>query len=151
MSEQTTAAKELAIKLVTYVLPRRGQEVFLVRYLPTDSPNPKRSGYWIPAPELENGGHPDEGCRKVQESLGFGRQKAELVGVDAFTTRDWHVLFQYVVDVDKNGAASLASGYEDGRWFALDALPPARDMAHGPWEIEMILKMARASTGLPLS
>jgi hypothetical protein len=129
-----------AAKLVTYVLPRRGHQVYLVRY--RESPNPKRQGWWIPAPELAFGTHPDDGAKAVARSLGVDDVDPALRGVDSFVTRDWHVLFLYSLDVTSDPAPSAA--YEEGRWFALDALPSPKECAHGPWELDTVRRLAQA-------
>jgi hypothetical protein len=54
---------ESPAKLIVYLLLRDVGRVFLVRY--RSSPNPKRSGWWIPAPELLHGEHPEEWGARV--------------------------------------------------------------------------------------
>lgn len=126
-------------KLVTYLLLKSEHKVFLVQY--KDSPNPKRHGWWIPAPELRYGEHPEDCAKRVLSSLGINLAKLESRGIDSFVTRDWHVLFHYVAESEVQ--PTIGTEYEKGEWFDIDHLPDASTFAHGPWERDLVLKLAQ--------
>lgn len=125
-------------KLVSYLLLRNGSRVFLVKY--KDSTNPKRNGWWIPAPELEYGEHPDDCAKRIGKSLGIQDLVLKFHSVDSFVTRDWHVLFFYLADV--KAALKPDARYESGEWFDLDHLPAGNEFAHGQWELDLIVRLA---------
>jgi len=125
-------------KLITYLLPKQKSKVYLVRY--RDSPNPNRSGWWIPAPTLNYGEHPDECAKRICQSLGFESCKPHFSGIDSFVTRDWHILFNYTADV--RGMPKLGPEYASGQWFELKDLPQAEEFAHGSWERNHVLRLA---------
>lgn len=117
-------------KLVTYLLPRRGDQVYLVRY--KESPNPKRSGWWIPAPELTFGEHPEDCAKRILKSLGVEQATLRAAGIDSFVTKEWHILFYYIGDTTE--MPTPGPYYEAGQWFSIDALPAAGEFAHGGWK-----------------
>ncbi|MCX6119118.1 MAG: NUDIX domain-containing protein [Proteobacteria bacterium] len=125
-------------KLVTYLLLRKSNKVFLVQY--KDSPNPNRKGWWVPAPELAYGEHPEDCAKRILKSVGISESKLMLSGVDSFVTKDWHVLFYYVADVTADPV--LGAEYEKGEWFELDNLPEDSAYAHGKWEKDLVLRLA---------
>lgn len=133
-------------KLISYVLVRdlAAGKVALVEYKADATPNAKRSGLWIPAPELAEGEHPEDSARKVLDSLGLVGDgvKLALAGVDSFVTRDWHVLFNYVADVPTGTELKGDERYASARWYDLAALPEAKAYAHGNWERSLVLKLA---------
>ena len=126
-------------KLVTYLLLKQDAKVYLVQY--RDSPNPKRSGWWIPAPELQHGEHPEDCATRIVNSLGITDAKPELHGIDSFVTKDWHMLFLYTAETNQQPA--ISPEYEVGEWFALTNLPEAKDFAHGNWEKDLVLKLVQ--------
>ncbi len=140
----------MSTKLVTYVLIRdkAAGRVLLVDYTGDGSPNPKRSGHWVPAPELTHGERPEDCARRVLATLGIAPEAAgtsiKLAGVDSFVTRDWHVLFNYVVDVPAGTAVRMGGQYASAAWFDLKELPDGTAFAHGNWERELVGKLDAA-------
>jgi ADP-ribose pyrophosphatase YjhB (NUDIX family) len=135
--------EKIRTKLIVYLLVRQRENVCLVKY--RRPPNPTRGGWWIPAPELAYGEHPDDCARRILVSLGMVTTAPRLAGVDSFVTRDWHVLFYYTADyegVSGDEGARFGDEYEQGAWFPLDRLPAADDLAHGDWERALILRLA---------
>ena len=131
-----TTQQDQKVKLITYVLLRKEGQVYLVRYrIPPNA----REGWWIPAPELAFGESPDDRCKAVLGSLGIQDGAATLKEVESFVTRDWHLLFHYVVSTQGDPAPS--PDYETGRWFPLDQLPAAGAFAHGAWERALIQRL----------
>lgn len=126
-------------KLVTYLLLRRVDQVYLVRY--KESPNPKRSGWWIPAPELEFGEHPEDCAKRILKSLGIELATLHSAGIDSFVTKDWHILFYYTADMTET--PTPGPQYEVGQWFPLSDLPAASEFAHGGWERDLVLRLAQ--------
>ena len=132
----TTEGKR--VKLVTYVAVFRGRQVALVKY--RTAPNPGREGWWLPAPELDHGEDPADRATVVLRSLGLAGAEPSLVGVESFTTRDWHVLFLYRATADRE--LTPGSEYDAVEWFDLDALPAAAEFAHGEWERSLVARLA---------
>ena len=127
-------------KLVTYLMLKNGKKVFLVQY--RESPNPKREGWWIPAPELKYGEHPEDCAKRIVTSLGIVDAKLAFQGVDSFVTKDWHVMFYYTATT--SDTPQPAQEYENGQWFDLDQLPEAKAFAHGGWERDLVIKLAQS-------
>ena len=89
--------------------------------------------------------------RQIQmASDGAKGAAARLAGVDAFTTRDWHVLFLYVTDLAPASTEALATGPQvtEVRWFPASGLPPAASFAHGDWERRLAASLAVAPPSL---
>lgn len=124
-------------KLITYLLPKQGSKVFLVQY--KDSPNSKRSGWWIPSPELNYGEHPEDCAGRMISSLGIKDHVLAFKGIDSFVTKDWHILFMYVAETAEQ--PKLSQTYERGEWFDINDLPEAASFAHGNWERNLVQKL----------
>lgn len=126
-----------SVKLIVYVLVRKSGRVYLVRY---KSPPNGRAGWWLPAPELGYGEHPEDARDGVLKSLGLEGCPSRLAEVESFTTRDWHLVFHYVVDADRD--PSPGPEFESGQWFDPKSLPGPKDFAHGGWEPAVIARLA---------
>lgn len=127
-------------KLVSYLMLKNGSKVFLVQY--RDSPNPNRKGWWIPAPELKYGQHPEDCAKEILASLGVSGSELKFHEVDSFVTRDWHVLFYYTAEISKEPV--LGAEYEKGEWFDVEHLPEGKAFAHGNWERDLVVKLAKS-------
>jgi len=137
---ETTTTEGKRVKLITYVIAYDGGRVCLVKY--RTPPNPERSGWWVPAPELEYGQDPAERAQAVLRSLGLTRCEVRLAAVESFTTRDWHLIFHYRATTSSDLAPGVE--YESARWFDVKDLPDAREFAHGSWERDLVVRLATA-------
>src|SRR5437868_182491 len=89
------------IKIITYVSIIKNGKILLVDY--DQAPNPAKMGWWIPAPEIQFGEHPEERVTQVLESLGLKDELAKLEDIESFETgTGWHLIFHYVVDTTKD-------------------------------------------------
>jgi ADP-ribose pyrophosphatase YjhB (NUDIX family) len=133
----------MSATLITYVLVRdlAAGRVLLVEYTADGTPNAKRAGLWLPAPELEHGEHPEDCAKRVLSSLGVNGADLSLAGVDSFVTKDWHVLFQYVADVAPGTHVAPDERYARAEWFSVSELPAGKAFAHGDWERKLVLQL----------
>lgn len=127
------------LKLIVYVGIRREGRLLLVEY--ASAPNPDKSGWWIPAPEVEYGGDPLECATDELVALGFPDVEPCLMDVESFTMGggNWHVIVHYVADVD----ADPAPGPNIRQWAWIDpgTMPEPEKFAHGKWEAALATTM----------
>jgi hypothetical protein len=98
-------------------------------------PNPLKTGWWLPAPEINYGEDPSEEVAALAKDLGLSVRQQELVGVDSFIANGaWHLTFKYRSEVD--GEVSHEN-IEEARWVTAETLPAASEFAHGNWEVEL--------------
>jgi len=126
------------IKLIVSPLIGDGRRILLVKY-----PNPpgNKHGWWIPAPELAYGQHPDEACSKVIESLGLKDTSSSLVEIESYETNNWHLFFHYRVRTSSTPVP--APEYREARWFDLDGLPEVGAFALGSRARSLIERLAK--------
>ncbi len=125
------------IKLITYVAIVREGQVLLVQY--DRPPNPEKTGWWIPAPELEYGQEPQARVALVLQQLGIPEAQAELVETESFVVGTaWHLILHYRAVV--TGDVQPGEGIRSCQWFDAANLPEAGAFAHGKWEQRLALK-----------
>lgn len=123
--------KEGVIKPIVYVGLVRGDELLLVDYV--DSPNPSKTGWWIPAPGLAFGEDPLEKATAVAKELGFASVTLKLKDVESFVhPGGWHLIHHFVGEV--SGEPKAGSSVRAFRWVTASELEEMRDLAHGKWE-----------------
>ena len=132
--------KEGLLKLIAYVGLRRGGRLLVVDY--ESPPNPDKTGWWIPAPELAYGEDPLERAEKVAAEFGYADASAlRLMDVESFTMGEgnWHVIVHYVLDV----AADPSPGPNVRRWqwLAVADSPGPEGFAHKRWEEGLASRM----------
>jgi len=119
------------IKIITYVSVIRDNRILMVEY--ATPPNPDRKGWWIPAPELGFGEHPEERVASVLENLGLENEPSHLEEIESFeNSTGWHLVLHYVVRTTKD--VSYGPSIKRHGWFSLSALPNVDEIAHGKWE-----------------
>jgi hypothetical protein len=121
------------IKPIIYLGAISDKGLLIVKY--KVAPNPLKTGWWLPAPEINYGGDPSEEMANLVRQLGLKSNRQTFVGVDSFiANKAWHLAFKYRVEV--TGDVSHENIVES-RWVTADSLPGAEDFAHGNWEIEL--------------
>jgi ADP-ribose pyrophosphatase YjhB (NUDIX family) len=119
------------IKPIVYVGIIKKKKLLLVEY--KRSPNPTRSGWWIPAPGLEFGEDPRQKALNVTQDLGCFAESLELQDVESFVTPGgWHLIYHYRVRILSE--VTLAENVKRIRWVSAEELAEIDDLAHGPWE-----------------
>jgi ADP-ribose pyrophosphatase YjhB (NUDIX family) len=88
---------------------------------------------WIPGASINEYEHPDAAAIRALADVGLATNHAvKLSHIESFRgRRGWHVMFNYIVALDSEQAASQA------KWFDPKNLPPT---AHGDWESGVITK-----------
>lgn len=122
------------IKPIVYVGLIKDEKILLIDYV--TAPNPNKTGWWIPAPNLDFGGDPKETAEKIALELGFESARANLFGVESFVTPGgWHLICHYIVRV--NSDPKPQANIKDFKWVTANELKQMTDIAHGKWEIEV--------------
>ena len=131
------------IKLVADVAVTAADQVVLVRYEDT-SKYDNEQGWFLPDDYLVHGEHPDDAARRiVREQIGIAAD-VRLAEIESFADGAWHLIFHYVAAAAE--AAPLARGRNvaAAEWHVLDALPPAQDVAHQGWALEVLERILPA-------
>lgn len=126
---------EKKIKVVTYLGIVHQNRLLLVQY--KVPPNPRRkSGWWIPAPEVGYGEDPKE---KVQQQLALWNLQnsdSRLMDTESFVTPGgWHLLYHFHIKTTK--ANIIDANIESLQWVTKEELASMDDLAHGDWEKEL--------------
>ena len=122
------------IKPIVYLGVVRDGKILLVQY--TTPPNPSRSGWWIPAPELVWGEDPTEKARQIQRELGLEQGKPVLSRVESFVTPGgWHLVFHHLLT--SGSEVRKSKNIKDFLWVSETELLHMDDLAHGSWEKEV--------------
>lgn len=124
--------KEGVIKPIVYVGIVRGNKLLLVDY--KNSPNPAKSGWWIPAPGLEFGEDPTEKAALVVAEFGFSDKKLKLQNVESFVLPGgWHLIYHFICHVEAEPKEH--ENVNQYKWVGVQELEAMKDIAHGKWEI----------------
>lgn len=124
--------KEGTLKPIVYVGIINEDRLLLVKY--KNSPNPGKSGWWIPAPGLSYGEDPAEKAASVLSELGFSNAKVQLQDVESFTLPGgWHLIFHFTCNVTED--VKLNENISAHKWVTSQELEEMKDIAHGAWEI----------------
>lgn len=121
------------IDLICNLVARREDgKVLFVR----EDPEDRRWG--LPYRGLVPYQHPDEVAPLVVADWGLTSSSVQFSEIESFRGRSgWHVMFNYLADVQGEPAGDGASG-----WFAPEAMPHT---LHGYWEKEVVRRaVARA-------
>lgn len=124
--------KEGVIKPIVYVGIVRGNKLLLVDY--KNSPNPTKSGWWIPAPGLEFGEDPTEKAALVMAEFGFSDKNLKLQNVESFVLPGgWHLIYHFICHVEAEPKEH--ENVNQYKWVGVQELEAMKDIAHGKWEI----------------
>lgn len=121
------------IKPIVYVGIINNNKLLLVDY--KQAPNPNKTGWWIPAPELAFGEDPMEKAEKLAQELGFEATQATLFDVESFVLPGgWHLICHYIIKT--NTEPKPHSNVKEYKWVTSDELQQMKDIiAHGKWEV----------------
>jgi ADP-ribose pyrophosphatase YjhB (NUDIX family) len=120
------------IKPIVYVGIKNKNRILLVQY--KESPNPSKSGWWIPAPSLEFGEDPKEIAENICKEFGFDTTDLKLFDVESFVLPGGsHIITHYNVNVTSEPKPH--PNIKEYQWVTSEQLSQMKDIAHGKWEI----------------
>lgn len=120
------------IKPIVYVGIRNDNRILIVLY--KESPNPNKTGWWIPAPGLHFGDDPKEKAEKVCIDFGIDIQDFKIFDVESFVILGgWHLITHIIVDTNSDPKPN--SNIQEYKWVTSEQLSQMTDLAHGQWEI----------------
>jgi ADP-ribose pyrophosphatase YjhB (NUDIX family) len=129
------------VKLVADVSLFAGGQVLLVKYEDTSRYDGQR-GWFLPDDYLADVEHPrDTAARIVREQTGFDPQDLELADIESFGNGAWHLIFHFRASLPGAIPPENGDNVAAAEWFLLDALPPAEDVAHHGWALEVLTKI----------
>jgi ADP-ribose pyrophosphatase YjhB (NUDIX family) len=129
-----------AHKLVADVALYAGGRVLLVKYEDTSKYDRQR-GWFLPNDFLDHLEHPDDAARIVREQLGREPPELGLEEIESFGDGAWHLVFHYRGSLAEPVEPVPGQNVAAAQWFPLDALPPATEVAHHGWALDVIEKM----------
>ena len=131
-------------KLVADVALVAADEVLFVRYRDT-SRYDRQAGWFLPDDLLDHLEHPDEGVRRiVREQTGLAADDLRLAEIESFGDGAWHLVFHYVAVLDEPAPVDPRGNVAEATWFPLDELPPASEVAHHGWGLEVLGRVLAA-------
>ncbi len=134
-------------KLVADVALIAEGRVLLVRYADPSRYDGQR-GWFLPDDFLAHGEHPEDAARRiVEEQSGRSAPALRLFQIESFGGQKtaWHLVFHYRGELDAAAPVEPAGNVAEAEWFPLDDLPPASEVAHHGWALE-VLETALAET-----
>jgi ADP-ribose pyrophosphatase YjhB (NUDIX family) len=125
-------------KLVTDVALVAGGRVALARYADVSRLDGQR-GWFLPDDYLEHGEHPaDAAARIVRTQLGIEPPALRLAEIESFGNGAWHLVFHYQGTLIDDQEIRPGENVAAASWFSLGELPPASEVAHEGWAIEVL-------------
>ena len=137
MDDQTECAVH---SLIADCAPLVGGRTLLVRYADTNRYD-HQSGWFVPDDGIRYLEHPEKAARRIlADQLGIDCPDLRLSHVESFkgTNRTWHLAFHYVADLAQEPEVTPSADVAEARWFAIDDLPPASDVAHHGWARQIL-------------
>ncbi|MCI0449811.1 MAG: SRPBCC domain-containing protein [Chlorobi bacterium] len=134
---------ESAVKPVADVALFRGSKTLLVKYKEVNKYDHQR-GWFIPDDLMLRAEHPDDAAKRIlKEQLGLENLSPKLSFIESFIggDRSWHLIFHYHVSID--GGVELKPNTEiaENRWFEINSLPDAKEIAHHGWAKHVIAEI----------
>jgi ADP-ribose pyrophosphatase YjhB (NUDIX family) len=130
-------------KLVADVALVAEGHVLFVKYRDTSSYD-GQSGWFLPDDFLAHGEHPDEAARRIAtEQTGQGTHRLRLAEIESFGGRKaaWHLVFHYLDELEERREVEPRGNVAEARWFALDSLPEAHEVAHHGWGLDTLQRV----------
>jgi len=120
-------------KPIIYLGAISAQGLLIVKY--KTPPNPLKTGWWLPAPEIAYGQDPTDETFALVKKLGLQLHHLSLIGIDSFTANDaWHLMAKYRAQVS---GTVKSDEIAESRWVTATTLPAASEFAHGNWEVDL--------------
>jgi ADP-ribose pyrophosphatase YjhB (NUDIX family) len=133
-------------KLVADVALVAEDRVLFVRYLDTSGYD-GQTGWFLPDDYLVHLEHPDDAARRIVREQVAGISAApRLAEIESYNGDHWHLVYHYVAAVESTAPVEATGNVARAEWFALDALPPADEVAHHGWGLETLGRVL-GSTG----
>lgn len=132
-------------KLVADVALLARGEVLLVKYKDTTKYDYQK-GWFLPDDYLQHLEHPDAAARRiVQEQTGLAPPDVRLVFIESFSGHGaWHLVFHYQARLDEVLSPKAFENVAAAKWFPLNALPDASEVAHDGWALDVLDKILAA-------
>jgi ADP-ribose pyrophosphatase YjhB (NUDIX family) len=132
------------VKLVADVALVAERSVLLVRYEDVSRYDGQR-GWFLPDDYLRRLEHPDDSARRILgDQAGVATAKPRLGEIESFGDGDWHLVFHYVLELDRKPDVSAGENVKDAEWFPMNELPPERELAHHGWARQVLDRLAIA-------
>jgi ADP-ribose pyrophosphatase YjhB (NUDIX family) len=134
------------VKLVADVCVLAAGAVLLVKYSDTNKYDHQR-GWFLPDDYLQALEHPqDAGLRILQEQCGWTGLSADRLqhgDIESFKGGDgsWHLIFHLRLQLAEKPQLKLDANVAEAAWFALDALPDKKEVAHHGWALATIREL----------
>jgi ADP-ribose pyrophosphatase YjhB (NUDIX family) len=117
-----------------------GGRTLLVRYADANRYD-HQAGWFVPDDEVRYLEHPEAAARRILlEQVGIEAPSVHLSHIESFrgNNRTWHLAFHYVADLGHEPVAKPSPDVATTRWFPLDDLPPASEVAHHGWARQIL-------------
>src|SRR5215218_7159006 len=132
---------EARAKLVADVALFAGDQVLFVKYEDTSRYDGQK-GWFLPDDYLEDVEHPRAAAaRIVREQAGFEPNDLELADIESFGNGAWHLIFHFRGSLPEATPPTQGDNVAAAQWFSLDDLPPAEEVAHHGWALDVLAKM----------
>lgn len=116
--------------------------VLLVRYRDTTRYD-GQPGWFLPDDLLAHLEHPTDAARRIlAEQVGLTSADPVLRRIESFGDGAWHMVFHHVARVDHPVPLEPGENTLAAEWFPLDSLPPASEVAHHGWALEVLQTLA---------
>ena len=131
----------MQIKLVADVFLRASGRVLLVRYAHPEKYD-GQAGWFLPDDFVQHGEHPaDAASRILRDQVGISDTAPSLDHIESMDGDDWHLIFHFRAVRERADPPRTSMDVAEARWFPLDDLPPADEVAHDGWAIDLIEAM----------
>ena len=131
-------------KLVADVMALAQGRVLMVRYRDVSRYDGQR-GWFLPDDYLALGEHPGEAAKRILlEQAGTPSEAPQLSFIESFGGEDgeaWHLIFHYNVELPEASEIPTSGNIAEAKWFSLEGLPPADEVAHHGWALDVIAKV----------
>jgi ADP-ribose pyrophosphatase YjhB (NUDIX family) len=128
-------------RLVADIALLAQRQTLMVRYRDTSNYD-HQTGWFLPDDFLQFGEHPEEAATRIaREQAGLAVNRTRLASIESFTggpSRSWHLIFHYVAELEEATPVEAAGNIKDARWFGLDDLPSASEVAHHGWALDVL-------------
>jgi ADP-ribose pyrophosphatase YjhB (NUDIX family) len=134
-------------KLVADVALVAEDRVLFVRYRDTAKYD-GQTGWFLPDDFLAHLEHPHDAARRiVSDQTGIADAEPRLAEIASFDGGAWHLVFHYVAAFDEASPVEETGNVAAAKWFPLDALPNASEVAHHGWGLDTLRRILERAPG----